>query len=155
MSDGTVQVTLFKPSGKYYTTETWRIPLIVPGESLGTINGMRNVIGPYDMLHSPDFRRISGGAVLIESQEPWGYPHLFSGEAGPVASAPERTEWTGQCTGGPDDGNLVTATVPRFRHEVRSVSWLDGVHAAPSHVLVCGWYAWREETGVFMWEADR
>lgn len=26
---------------------------------------------------SPDFRRIDGGAVLVDSQEPWGYPHLF------------------------------------------------------------------------------
>lgn len=56
-------VTLFKPDGKYYTEEIWKIP---PG-----------AIGPYDMEHSPDFRRISGGHVLVESQEPWGFPHLF------------------------------------------------------------------------------
>lgn len=58
-------VILFKPSGKYYTEESWRVP--------------ENAIGPYDMERSPDFRRISGGAVLIDSQEPWGYPHLFPG----------------------------------------------------------------------------
>jgi hypothetical protein len=56
-------VLLFKPSGKYYTEEDWRIPA--------------DAIGPYDMLHSPDFRRISNGPVLVETQEPWGYPHLF------------------------------------------------------------------------------
>ena len=58
-------VILFKPSGKYYTEEKWRIP---PG-----------AIGPYDMSASPDFRRIGGGAVLVNTQEPWGFPHLFPG----------------------------------------------------------------------------
>ena len=57
------KVILFKPSGKYYTEEEWEIP--------------EKAIGPYDMERSPNFRRISGGAVLIDSQEPWGYPHLF------------------------------------------------------------------------------
>lgn len=56
-------VTLFKPSGKYYTTEEWRVP--------------DDAIGPYDMRNSPDFRRISGGPVLIDGGEPFGYPHLF------------------------------------------------------------------------------
>jgi len=56
-------VILFKPSGKYYTTEEWTVP--------------DNCLAPVDMLHSPDFRRISGGPVLIPEQAPWGYPHLF------------------------------------------------------------------------------
>ena len=60
-----VRAVLFKPSGKYYTEEQWKIP--------------EDAIGPYDMWRSPDFRRIGGGAVLIESQEPWGFPHLFPG----------------------------------------------------------------------------
>lgn len=59
----TATVILFKESGKYYTEEKWRIP--------------EDTIGPYDMAKSPDFRRIGKGAVLVESQEPWGYPHLF------------------------------------------------------------------------------
>jgi hypothetical protein len=67
-------VILFKPSGKYYTEEEWRIPLKVPNPVHG---GMHPPIGPYDMLHSPDFRRIGGGAVLVPTQEPWGFPHLF------------------------------------------------------------------------------
>lgn len=58
-------VILFKPSGKYYTTDYWEIP--------------EKALGPYDMERSPDFRRIGGGAVLIPSQEPWGFPHLFNG----------------------------------------------------------------------------
>lgn len=60
---GYVRVTLFKPSGKFYTSEDWRIP--------------EEAIGPFDMDRSPDFRRIDGGAVLIDSYSPWGFPHLF------------------------------------------------------------------------------
>lgn len=56
-------VILFKPSGKYYTEEEWEIP--------------PRAIGPYDMLGSKDFRRIANGAVLVVTQEPWGFPHLF------------------------------------------------------------------------------
>lgn len=58
------RVILFKLSGKYYTEEQWRIP--------------EDAIGPYDMERSPDFRRIGNGAVLVETQEPWGFPHLFN-----------------------------------------------------------------------------
>lgn len=58
-----IRVTLFKPSGKYYTEEEWEIP--------------EKARGPYDMDRSPDFHRIGNGAVLIDTQEPWGYPHLF------------------------------------------------------------------------------
>ena len=57
------RVILFRRSGKYYTEEDWRVP--------------EGAIGPYDMARSPDWRRIDGGPVLVDSQEPWGYPHLF------------------------------------------------------------------------------
>jgi hypothetical protein len=60
-------VQLFKPGGKWYTDESWRIP---PG-----------AIGPWDMEDSPDFHRISGGPVLVETQEPWGYPFLLAAES--------------------------------------------------------------------------
>lgn len=56
-------VILFKPTGKYYTEEEWIVP--------------EGAIGPYDMINSPDFRRISGGLVLVDTQEPWGYPHIL------------------------------------------------------------------------------
>lgn len=59
-------VILFKPSGKYYTQEEWTVP--------------EGAIIPADMKRSPNFRRISGGAVLVDTQEPWGYPHLFPSE---------------------------------------------------------------------------
>lgn len=59
-------VILFRTSGKYYTEEEWLIP--------------ERAIGPYDMERSPDFRRVGGGAVLVPTQEPWGFPHLFPNE---------------------------------------------------------------------------
>jgi len=62
---GEALVQLFKPSGKWYTDEWWRIP--------------ENALLPADMKRSPDFRRILGGAVLVD-QETWGYPHLFPSE---------------------------------------------------------------------------
>lgn len=77
-------VILFNPSGKYYTEEKWRIP--TPEDALlrNPENHPENILRgdlmtPYCMVYSPDFRRISGGAVLVETQEPWGYPHLFPG----------------------------------------------------------------------------
>jgi len=72
------QVILFKESGKYYTEEEWEVPDSVP--RITPPGGRRSVIGPYDMEHSKDFRRIGGGAVLVLTQEPWGYPHLFPNE---------------------------------------------------------------------------
>lgn len=57
------KVIIFKTGGKFCFEEEWTVP--------------KDAIGPFDMERSPDFRRIEGGAVLIESQEPWGYPHLF------------------------------------------------------------------------------
>ena len=63
---GKARVHLFKDTGKYATEQDWRIP--------------DNAIGPGDMIHSPDFRRWGGtGAVLVVTQEPWGYPHLIPG----------------------------------------------------------------------------
>jgi hypothetical protein len=71
------RVILFKRSGKYYTEEEWTVPLAVRDHSQARGDFWRDVIGPYDMDQSPDFRRIDGGPVLVESQEPWGYPALF------------------------------------------------------------------------------
>jgi len=79
----TAEVTLFKPSGKYYTTEHWLIPT---DEELETKQASvdRNFrvysFQPACMKLSPDFRRISGGPVLVHTQEPWGFPQLFPGE---------------------------------------------------------------------------
>lgn len=73
------RVVLFKPSGKYYTEEEWEVPEDCPSYTEDGEYRPRPAIGPYDMFFSRDFRRIGGGAVLVESQEPWGYPHLFPG----------------------------------------------------------------------------
>lgn len=71
-----VKVTLFKESGKYYTEELWEIP--TREEVLERGGNGADSIGPFCMYYSKDFRRIGGGgAVLVETQEPWGYPHLF------------------------------------------------------------------------------
>lgn len=66
-SEPRATVILFKPSGKYYTEDHWRIPA--------------EAIGPYDMSSSPDFKRIAEGPVLVITQDPWGYPHLFLPES--------------------------------------------------------------------------
>jgi hypothetical protein len=67
----TVSVTLFRPSGKYYTSESWRVP---PGADRVD-----------QMCESIDFRQINGGAVLVEADalpqfpndENWGVPHMI------------------------------------------------------------------------------
>jgi|SRR5882757_4110517 len=92
------KVILFKESGKYYTEEEWIVP--------------DGAIGPFDMERSPSFRRIGDGAVLVVTQEPWGYPHLFPSSTGsfwpsvdteiePVEPAPEwiPAEWEYVLTG--------------------------------------------------------
>jgi hypothetical protein len=63
-------VILFKPSGKYYTEESWRIP--------------ENAIGPWTMRRSPDWRCTDGWTVLVVEQEPWGYPQLLHWDEGPA-----------------------------------------------------------------------
>lgn len=68
-------VTLFKPGGKFYTEEEWEIPTVDQVTAAGGNIGDSMI--PYCMRFSPDFRRISGGPVLIDTQEPWGYPHLI------------------------------------------------------------------------------
>ena len=58
-----LKVSLFKPSGRYYTEEEWEIPL--------------NAFGPYDMRFSRDYRTIDKGPVLISEESPWGYPYII------------------------------------------------------------------------------
>jgi len=57
-----IEVILFIDSGKYYTTEDWKVP--------------EDAIGPADMKRSYDFRRIGEGKVLIPDTK-WGYPCLL------------------------------------------------------------------------------
>lgn len=73
-STRTATVTLFKGSGKYYTQEAWAV--------------LVNAIFPSAMQMSPDFRRIDGGAVLVDAvavpqhagAHNWGFPQLFPAE---------------------------------------------------------------------------
>lgn len=73
------RIILFKQSGKYYTEEEWEIPTQEEVIERGGNRG--DSIGPFCMRYSKDFRRIAGsGPVLVDSQDPWGYPHLFPEE---------------------------------------------------------------------------
>lgn len=74
---GYAWVTLFKPSGKWYMDEQWRIPNKVHDHSDTRGEYTRRVIGPFDMEQSPNFHRIDNGPVLVHSQEPWVYPYLL------------------------------------------------------------------------------
>ncbi|WIB65912.1 hypothetical protein [Curtobacterium sp. MCBD17_040] len=56
----TVEVILFKQSGKYYTTDFWRVP-------------EQHAEGPVSMRNSPDYRNIDG-PVLIPENNLWGAP---------------------------------------------------------------------------------
>jgi hypothetical protein len=77
------KVILFKESGKYYTEEEWEIPTEeeLEEKQKDIPREMRHfVFLPTCMRFSKDFRRIgTNGAVLVVTQEPWGYPHLFPG----------------------------------------------------------------------------
>jgi hypothetical protein len=67
----------------------------------------------------------------------------------------ENEEYTGQLEGGPDEGNLITATVRRFRCEVTYRSWLDGRDGQVATFTVKGHYVWNEPTGTFRWELEK
>lgn len=60
------------------------------------------------------------------------------------------TEYTGQCQGGPDDGNLITATVPSVPFEVTYRRHLDGPNGPVTAVTVHGVYRWLDPG--FTWE---
>jgi hypothetical protein len=69
------EVTLFRASGKYYTTDTWEIPT---KEEILERGGQRgDVFYPGCMRYSKDARKIDGGYALVDTQEPWGHPALI------------------------------------------------------------------------------
>lgn len=74
------KVILFKDSGKYYTEEEWEIPTEEELEEKQEYIELpyRHYLSlPTCMYLSKDFRRIGKGAVLVVTQEPWGFPHLL------------------------------------------------------------------------------
>lgn len=66
----------------------------------------------------------------------------------------EMTQYTGQCLGGPDDGNLVTSAGERFRFEMTNRRWLDGADNPPPVETIRGTYTWDVSDGVFRWNTD-
>lgn len=78
-----IKVTLFKLSGALAAVELWEPPsddlLATAYRYARTLDGKTTLkaIGPACMKFSKDFRRINGGPVLIEAQDPWGFPHLI------------------------------------------------------------------------------
>jgi hypothetical protein len=82
------KVLLFKDSGKYYTEQEWEIPT---ADELHKIQEtMPKEYRVYDfmpncMIFSKDFKRTGGtGPVLVETQEPWGFPCLLIYSEGEV-----------------------------------------------------------------------
>lgn len=69
-------------------------------------------------------------------------------------SEPQPREYTGQLIGGPDEGNLVTATAQMIFTEVVYRHHLEGPHQPPEEVTIFGWYTWNEGRGCFLWERD-
>lgn len=63
--------------------------------------------------------------------------------------------YSGQLIGGPDEGNIITSSVPRFRCEVEYRHWLDGADTPSFVTVVRGVYVWDEAHGIFQWELVR
>jgi hypothetical protein len=66
----------------------------------------------------------------------------------------ETTEYTGQCIGGPDDGNLISATTTVVPFEATYRHALDGDTSVPeswTEQVVRGTYEWDAGRGIFRW----
>lgn len=62
------------------------------------------------------------------------------------------TEYTGQLIGGPDDGNLITATTRRIVFHMVQVMWPDGPSGLATYLISRGEYIWDPEKGCFNWK---
>lgn len=68
------------------------------------------------------------------------------------------TEYTGQCIGGPDDGNLISATTTVVPFEAIYRHALDGDTSVPESwtvQTVRGTYEWDADRGIFRWVLKR
>ena len=55
--------------------------------------------------------------------------------------------------GGPDDGNLITATTTIVHFISTNWSWVDGFDTQPTTTdLIKGTYVWNPKRGVFEWQ---
>jgi hypothetical protein len=61
-------------------------------------------------------------------------------------------EYTGQLIGGPDDGNLVTATVEVVPFRCEYVHHLDGLDGPATFCRVVGEYIWDVTSHSFKWK---
>lgn len=59
--------------------------------------------------------------------------------------------YTGQCVGGPDNGNLVTSSRPVWILKAVFTRWLDG-EEEPHPQSIEGTYVWQHETATFKWQ---
>lgn len=64
---------------------------------------------------------------------------------------PKKIEYTGQLIGGPDEGNLVTSTVPHIDCWSITSLWLDGYRKRPDTQFIQGTYEWDEDKKYFKW----
>lgn len=75
------KVLLFKDSGKYCMEKEWEIPTAEELEEIQANMPKEYRVGDYSpqcMIFSKDFNRVNGtGPVLVEEQEPWGFPCLL------------------------------------------------------------------------------
>jgi uncharacterized protein (DUF2249 family) len=65
-------------------------------------------------------------------------------------------EYTGQLMGGPDDGNLITASVSEFPAKDTLELWLDGLDKSVTVFETTGKYVWEntEKGYCFVWKLD-
>ena len=66
------------------------------------------------------------------------------------------TEYAGKLTGGPDDGNTVTASVSEIPAKDTLELWLDGQDKSITVFETTGKYVWEntENGHCFVWELD-
>lgn len=62
------------------------------------------------------------------------------------------TEYTGQLIGGPDNGNLITATTETVPVTYTFTYWPDGKEKPSVTVTIDGTYVWFRSLGYFHWE---
>lgn len=63
----------------------------------------------------------------------------------------EEQEFTGQCVGGPDDGNMITARVRVVKFVATVRRYLDGEGRPDWSDRYEGTYEWDAKYGVFHW----
>lgn len=63
-------------------------------------------------------------------------------------------EYTGQVKDGPETGNLISASVSRWRYEMNVKMYVDGETGIPSDQVIRGWYVWDKSNGAWVFDSD-